>query len=189
MRKSYLPRSVDQILKENEIEVTTLVRGIIQNNKGKILFLKRLSDAKSFPNTWNLPGGKLEIFEEPNDEIIVPRGYETPSEAFEREIYEETGLIVIRYHQVLFGQQLRNKPLESFHPSFRGFENLIFLVDEWEGNVILNPMESSEFGWFLPGNMPNFEYSFESLGIVKYLYRLGSLTKQLPERFYESPSD
>ena len=57
-----------------------VVKGIIINrNKGKILLLKRNSEAHSGPESWENPGGKIK------------KG-ETPEEALKREILEEAGI-------------------------------------------------------------------------------------------------
>ena len=58
---------------------------IIKNIEGAILFLKRLEFDRTLPNVYCLPGGKLE-------------DNESPSEACVREVFEETGLILLDIH-------------------------------------------------------------------------------------------
>lgn len=55
------------------------MRGIIKNDKGEILILKRHPKSRTDPDTWELPGGKVEEGEFFDDALV-------------REIKEETNL-------------------------------------------------------------------------------------------------
>lgn len=55
------------------------MRGIIKNDDGKILILKRHPKSRTDPDTWELPGGKVEEGEFFDDALV-------------REIKEETNL-------------------------------------------------------------------------------------------------
>ena len=55
------------------------MRGIIKNSDGEILILKRHPQSRSDPDTWELPGGKIEEGEFFDDALV-------------REIKEETNL-------------------------------------------------------------------------------------------------
>jgi len=55
------------------------MRGIIKNDKGEILVLKRHPKSRTDPDTWELPGGKMEEGEFFDDALV-------------REIKEETNL-------------------------------------------------------------------------------------------------
>lgn len=57
------------------------VKGIIKRSDGKILVLKRSSEDDHKPNVWETVGGGMDR-------------EETPQEALQREILEETGLMV-----------------------------------------------------------------------------------------------
>jgi len=59
--------------------VITCVEVIVHNESGEILLTKRAKEP--FFGSWILPGGHLKIGEEPKD-------------AAEREVYEETGLLI-----------------------------------------------------------------------------------------------
>ena len=57
------------------------VRTLIDDGQGRLLLLKRAKSSKSFPGTWEFPGGKVDAGE--------------PLEnAFHREVAEETGLTI-----------------------------------------------------------------------------------------------
>ncbi len=55
------------------------MRGIIKNSNGEILILKRHPKSRTDPDTWELPGGKMEAGEFFDDALV-------------REIKEETNL-------------------------------------------------------------------------------------------------
>ena len=55
------------------------MRGIIKNSSGEILILKRHPKSRTDPDTWELPGGKMEAGEFFDDALV-------------REIKEETNL-------------------------------------------------------------------------------------------------
>lgn len=57
------------------------MRGIIKNNAGEILILKRHPKSRTDPEMWELPGGKIENSEFFDDALV-------------REIKEETALDV-----------------------------------------------------------------------------------------------
>lgn len=61
-------------------EIAVAVRGLVLHNK-KILLVQRAANEVSAPNVWEFPGGKIEFGE-------------TLPQALQREIQEETGLLV-----------------------------------------------------------------------------------------------
>ncbi|MDO8452629.1 MAG: NUDIX hydrolase [bacterium] len=77
-------------LTENtEIRFMIVLRGIVIRDDGKILMLHRKNDPSKYnPDGWEFPGGR---------QILDPKnGYiETTDGAFEREVFDETGLDVL----------------------------------------------------------------------------------------------
>lgn len=61
----------------------TVAKGIICDNSGKVLLLKRTDGTQK----WDLPGGHIK-------EIELDRGYQGIIDGYEREVAEETGLLV-----------------------------------------------------------------------------------------------
>lgn len=95
---------------------------LIENNK--YLILKRSPSSKNKPNTWDFPGGKLE-----QGEDLV--------EGFQREVKEETGLLIRPV-----------KPLFTFHSPSQDKERVfIVYLCESEGGTITLSNEHSEFRW------------------------------------------
>ena len=95
---------------------------LIKNNK--IFFQKRPKD-KSMPELWELPGGKIE-------------NYETPENAIIRELFEEIGI------------KVNNKDLIPFNfisYSYSAFHLLmpIFLLKNWSGKIFSKEKQEIKF--------------------------------------------
>lgn len=63
------------------------VKAIIEKDN-KILLIKRSSKYEELENAWDIPGGRLDFGEEPEDGL-------------RREIFEETGLVLDQIKQIL----------------------------------------------------------------------------------------
>jgi len=68
--------------RESRPKVVLVTRALVKNDKAQILVLKRSNERSYLPGRWELPGGKLDIGQD-------------ASSALEREVREETGLVVI----------------------------------------------------------------------------------------------
>ena len=76
-----------------------VAKGIIADNSGKILLLKR-TDGKL---KWDLPGGHIK-------EVELERGYQGIIDGYEREVAEETGLLVPNEQEIYrFDNSYNNK--------------------------------------------------------------------------------
>lgn len=102
----------------NEQDSPFVCKGFILNDEGKVLLLKRGMTAPSFPGKWDLPGGHIH-----NDE--------SKEEGLEREIYEETSLVIHNPKQMNYNQI----PNQFF-----------YVIDDWEGDVELS-FEHDDFAW------------------------------------------
>lgn len=75
--------------KNSRPRVVLVNRCIIFNNKGKFLLIKRSMNDYHAPGAWEFPGGKLD------------EGQDL-SQALEREVLEETGLLIIPTTRIAF---------------------------------------------------------------------------------------
>jgi len=97
-------------------------KALIEEN-GKFLIIKRSKDAKHFPDCWDLPGGKLE------------RG-ETPNEGLKREVKEETSLEINVFDPIFSHIQTKKK-----------FAYIIVFECEIVSGEIKLSNEHSEYKW------------------------------------------
>ena len=100
------------------------VRGIIKNDSGEILIVKRHPKSRTDPEMWELPGGKVEKGEFFADALV-------------REIKEETNLDV---NIGDFAEAVQND-----YPHKRTVQIMMYLVDV-EGDVKISD-EHTEFMW------------------------------------------
>ena len=110
--------------------------------EGKILLTQRASNIRE-GGKWCLPGGHVE------------QG-ETWLEAMTREVREEVGLEVRK--SALLGVYsdplLTVTPVPYYGNQLGQFVAIVFLVTEFEGNVVPNH-EVEKFGWFSEVNIPS----------------------------------
>jgi 8-oxo-dGTP diphosphatase len=115
---------------------TVLVGGII-SQKGKVLLLKRAMTKKFLPGYWDLPGGKVEFGEEPDEAII-------------RESREETGLdvhMVEPYNAWSYVAKIGNKMEHCTEIDY-------IMQLKGRKKITLSPDEHSEFKWFGKDELP-----------------------------------
>lgn len=102
------------------------VSALIQNDADETLLIKR-APHDTFPNVWELPGGKVEFGED-------------PSTALAREIYEETGMNLFATHPVNVKSQMSDDGSKQI---IRIIYKCIPLVDE---SIYLSP-DHTDFRW------------------------------------------
>jgi ADP-ribose pyrophosphatase YjhB (NUDIX family) len=79
-----------------------VAKGIISDSSGKILLLRRTDGGKK----WDLPGGHVK-------DVEVERGYQGLEDGYEREVAEETGLLVPNHQEFYrFDNHFNNKHSE-----------------------------------------------------------------------------
>ncbi|MDA3837623.1 MAG: NUDIX domain-containing protein [Candidatus Delongbacteria bacterium] len=124
-------------------------RAVIRNEKGEVLLIKRKDTGR-----WGMPAGAVELGNSVTDTL-------------KREVFEETGLRVISF-----------RPLSVYTDSKYSFEYpngdkiqmfaLVFLVDEWDGDLVSETDETSDIGFFSLNDLPDtHEVYLETLEDLK----------------------
>lgn len=116
--------------------ITPGVRAVIQDDQGRILFVRRKDN-----NKWVIPAGSLEL-----DESIY--------DCLKREVKEETGLNVISATLIA----IYSEPRFAFTNAYGG-ENqmlaIVFLVDEWSGALLKESGEILDARFFDLDELPD----------------------------------
>ena len=116
-------------------------KGVIADSSGKILLLKRTDGEKK----WDLPGGHIK-------ENELERGYQGIVDGYEREVAEETGLLVPNEQEIYrFDNHFNNKHSQIivFFTQFPSEEPPVDLK-------IQDKLENSEAVWVLKDNLPAY---------------------------------
>jgi 8-oxo-dGTP pyrophosphatase MutT (NUDIX family) len=123
----------------------SVVRVILQDSNGGILFLKR-KNAKNANNMWCLPGGR--------------KGDESFEEAVRRETKEETNLDLSKIQYLfdypipaIIGQTDKSSICSVFRASY-------------SGDIRLNE-EHSEYSWIYPRNIVKYPIAFHHNRIIE----------------------
>lgn len=117
------------------------IRAIIRNEKDEILYIKRKGNGK-----WALPAGGIEL----NESIF---------QCLQREVNEETGLLVIDATLIAAYTEPRFSVITSYGDEFQGFE-FLFRVDNWSGNLVKETDETTDAEFFPQNNLPLTEPGF-----------------------------
>lgn len=121
-----------------ERKIVVVASGILEDEQDKILFLRRSTKNNSYKGHWQLPEGKMEFGETPQDSLI-------------REVKEETSLDLknLKLLDVLSLQMTINKFV------LRKIENINYHVvriiyhAHWKGKIVLSA-DHDEYNWFTP---------------------------------------
>tara|TARA_Y100001938_G_scaffold144096_1_gene218104 strand:+ start:7351 stop:8397 length:1047 start_codon:yes stop_codon:yes gene_type:complete len=122
-------------------DTAIVAKGIITDSTGKILLLKRTDGEKK----WDLPGGHVK-------DVEVERGYQGLQDGYEREVAEETGLLVPNYTEIhRFDNHFKNK-----------YSDVIVFYSDFPSEAppvdlgIQDKQENSEFVWTTKENLPAY---------------------------------
>ena len=135
---------------EVHVDSSNVAKGIISDDTGRILLLKRTDGERK----WDLPGGHIK-------EIELERGYQGIVDGYEREVAEETGLLVPNEQEIYrFDNTFNNKQTQIivFFTQFPSEEPPVDLK-------IQDQIENSEAVWVTKDNLP--AYLNHSTGVCK----------------------
>ncbi|MDP9315592.1 MAG: NUDIX domain-containing protein [Chloroflexota bacterium] len=111
-------------------------RAIIQDQQGRVLFVRRSDNA-----AWVMPAGSLELGESIMD-------------CLKREVHEETGLEVIGATPIA----IYSEPRFAFTNAYGGQHqmlSIVFRVDQWRGTLTTTTNETSDARFFALNDLPD----------------------------------
>lgn len=109
---------------------------VISNPDGEVLFIRRGDTGR-----WSLPGGMVEPGQ-------------SARETLAREVYEETGLRFAKASPFGIYSHPRNSIVYPNGDQVQPF-TVVFLVEEWEGDIRTDGVESLEIAFFPPQHLPD----------------------------------
>ncbi|MFH0874072.1 MAG: NUDIX hydrolase [Candidatus Komeilibacteria bacterium] len=112
------------------MEIGLIVHVLILNTEGKLLVLRRQKNDNVLPGYWDIPGGTLEVGED-------------PAVGAAREAREECGLEVEHLRIVHFTSNIDQEKNKQF-------VRLIFQARAKTDNIKLNPEEHDHYRWIDP---------------------------------------
>ena len=118
-----------------------VAKGVIADSTGKILLLKRTDGMKK----WDLPGGHIK-------KVELERGYQGITDGYEREVAEETGLLVPNEQEIYRFDNFWNDKHTKIITFFTQFPTEEPPVDL----KIQDKLENSEFVWVSKENLPAY---------------------------------
>jgi len=124
-------------------------RAIIRNKKGEVLLIRRKDTGR-----WGMPAGSLELGDSVTD-------------AVKREVQEETGLKVVSCRPMAIYSDPKYSVTYQNGDQVQIFA-MVFIVDEWEGELISETDETSDIGFFPLDKLPDtHEMYLETLEDLK----------------------
>ena len=116
---------------------------VVINDKGEVLFLKRIEETPTFPSMWGFPGGGSD------------KG-EPKEECARREMYEETGLGA---NNLTYIDEKRNKNKSVYFFKCVDFSGQVDMINVQK--------EHTDFKWVNPNDLDNYDIVPDSEPIIR----------------------
>jgi len=116
--------------------ITPAARAVIQDEEGRVLFVRRKDN-----DEWGMPAGALELGESILD-------------CLKREVLEETGLEVVSATPIA----IYSEPRFAFTNTYGGEHQMlavVFLIDEWRGSLVKKTDETTDAKFFSVDDLPD----------------------------------
>jgi ADP-ribose pyrophosphatase YjhB (NUDIX family) len=120
----------------NDKIIVAGARAIIRNQKGEVLLIRRKDTGR-----WGMPAGSLELGDSVTD-------------AVKREVLEETGLRVISCRPIAIYSDPKYSVTYPNGDQVQIFA-MVFIVDEWDGELVRETDETSDIGFFPLDKLPD----------------------------------
>lgn len=119
----------------NQKLIVPSIRAIIEDQEGKVLFIKRLDGDR-----WGMPAGSIELNESIYDCLV-------------REVKEETGLDVLSAKAIAIYSNPLYSTKNKFGDEYQLFE-FLFLVETWTGLLKAQTEESRDARFYSVNKIP-----------------------------------
>jgi len=118
----------------------SVVAGVLIDNENRVLIVKRSKNESSYASMWELPSGKVDHGEDPNEAII-------------REFKEETNLNV----KALFPFKVTHYTIDKPDSKRHTVQIIYFVKKTSENEIKLNDDEHEEFAWITPDDFDKYD--------------------------------
>lgn len=133
-------------------QIILVNRCFIFNEQNEILLVRRHSQDRKDPNKWEVPGGKLDA----GEDLSISK---------EREIVEETGLVIEEIKPLVFAH--------SYVITDGGYKNFtyisLFSLNKIKSGEVLMSEEHSEYQWVVYQDLKKFDLTAETKKAVEVL--------------------
>jgi ADP-ribose pyrophosphatase YjhB (NUDIX family) len=130
-----------RMLVGNRTLISIGTRAILQDEQGRVLLVRRTDNG-----LWAMPAGSMEL-----DESV--------SDCLKREVFEETGLVVLEATPVAIYSEPRFAYTTAYGDPYQMFA-IAFRVDKWQGDLLSKTDETMAANFFPLDELPESLHAF-----------------------------